>query len=211
MLEFTLFDIKIQIKFLFIAIVTIFLLTDKTGLISISLLSCLLHELGHIISFHLVKVKPRLLSFDITGIRLEQPNKQLPFLIELITLISGSLTNYIIALICQIISPVELLNIILINIMIGTFNLLPLRTFDGGKILFVILSSFFTDIVSYKISIAFDRGTSVLLICLVLLSIYAYEFNLSYIIISLLLIFSISIPCNFRDKLINCYHIKKNK
>ncbi len=194
MIQFNIMGIIVQIKFLFIAIITIFLLTDTTGLGIICLLSCMLHELGHIISFYIVKLKPRLLCFDITGIKLEQPKQQLPFLTELIILSSGCLTNFTIAIILNFIGAN--INIILINIVIGTFNLLPIHTFDGGKILFATLSCFVSDKVAYKISIIIEKTTIILLISLCLFSIFAYELNLSLIIITILLIISLILKSN---------------
>lgn len=195
MFEFTLFNIKIQIKFLFIAIITIFLLTDTSNMAIICLVSCILHEMGHIISFFIFKIKPNLLVFDITGIKLEQPNSQLDFLTEFFILISGSLTNFIIAFIFNLINPTTTFyfSIIYINITIGCFNLLPIASFDGGKIVFAILSHFLSDNLSYKISFAIDRFTNVFLICLCFVSIFAYELNLSYIIMTILLITSLII------------------
>lgn len=191
MLEFKFLDTTIQIKFLFIAIITIFLLTDTTGLSIICLLSCVFHELGHLLSFRLVQIKPKLLCFDITGIKLEQPTTQLPFLTELIILLAGSFTNYTMAFIGYLISPIQNQNLIIINIIIGTFNLLPLSGFDGGKIVFTLLSIFLTDKTAYKISTWLDSITKIILISLCLFSIYAYQFNLSYIIITILLIVSL--------------------
>lgn len=191
MFKFKILGITVQVKFLFIAIVTLFLLTDTTGLAIICLLSCILHELGHIFAFYIAKIKPNLLVFDITGIKLEQPKQQLNFLTELFILSSGSITNYIFALLGYLISPTSNMNFVLMNIIIGTLNLLPLRTFDGGKILFIILSCFFSDKLAYIFSITIDKITIVLLISLCVLSILAYELNFSYIIITLLLFISL--------------------
>lgn len=191
MFEFKISGMTVKVKFLFIAVVTVFLLTDTTGLAVICILCCALHELGHIISFHIAKIKPNSLVFDITGIKLEQPKQQLSFITEFFVLISGSLTNYILALVGYIISPSTNVNFILINIIIGTFNLLPLKTFDGGKILFVVSSCFLDYKQAYKFSFIIDRITTILLISLCLLSILAYELNFTFVIITILLIISL--------------------
>lgn len=146
------------------------------------------HELGHIFTFCLFKLKPNSLTLDITGIKLEQPNVQLSFLTELIILLSGCLTNFILSLIFYLIDKTHYFNIIMINILIGGFNLLPLNQFDGGKITFIILSSIFSDDYSYKISKLSNNLITTILVCLSIFSFFAYELNLSYIVITFLLI-----------------------
>lgn len=191
MLEFELFGTTIRVKFLFIAVVTVLLLTDTSGLAVLYLVSCILHETGHILSFYAMKLTPSLLCFDITGIKLEQPKEQINFVTELFILLSGSMTNYMIALVGYLISPTQNANIIFINIAIGTFNLLPLTGFDGGKVLFVLLSCIFSDKLAYRICYILDNLTKIALICMFLFTIYAYEVELSYGLIVLLLIVSL--------------------
>lgn len=193
MFEFQISGVNVQIKFLFVAVITIFLLTDKTGLGVISLISCCIHESGHLLSFYIAKIKPRLLTFDLTGIKLEQPTQQLPFFIEIFILISGSFANYLTAFILSSFSFSTNLNlaIIMINIIIGSFNLLPIKGFDGGKIVFAVLSSISSDTFAFVVCSILDKITTVLLVSLCFFSIFAYELNLSYIIVTLLLIISL--------------------
>lgn len=189
-LKFKICGITVQIKFLFVAIITIFLLSDTTGLAITVILSCVAHELGHIFTFCLFKLKPHSLVLDITGIKLEQPNTQLSFLTELIILLSGCITNFMLALIFYLINPTQYFNIIMINILIGGFNLLPINQFDGGKIAFILLSSVFSNEYAYKISNFANNLTTTILVCLSIFCFFAYELNLSYIVLTFLLILS---------------------
>ena len=53
-MSFKVFGIEIYVSFYFLAIITIMLYTDKTGLASVMLFAIFLHELGHIFAMILL-------------------------------------------------------------------------------------------------------------------------------------------------------------
>lgn len=141
MLRFRLFGVTIQIEFLFVALVTIFLLVDQSGIATTALLVCLIHELGHILMFFLVGFKPHKICFDVTGICLVKPTASLNYAKEVLVQLAGSTTNFILFAIfshtVNAITPVSIFAVT--NLVVGIFNLLPLKSFDGGKLLEITL------------------------------------------------------------------------
>lgn len=145
MIKFNFYSIEIKIYFGFVAVVTLFLLLDKTGLAIISLLACFTHELGHIITFFLFKKRPRTLSFDIDGIELIHNTNHSSQIQTVIILLSGSILNFVVFVTIFFIQTTILkLNFFAVtNLVVGIFNILPCSNFDGGKLLEILLLKFF--------------------------------------------------------------------
>lgn len=153
MLKFKIGKLDIQIDFMFVAIVSIFLVVDKSGISVIALLACFIHELGHIIMFLLVGYVPQKLSFELTGIRLTKPVQELSRGKELLVQFAGSFTNLaIFFILINTIDKISMLSIFAVtHLVLGLFNLLPIKSFDGGKILEIILSYFINQSTTQKI------------------------------------------------------------
>lgn len=158
MISFEAFGIKIQIQFLFVALVTIFLLADRSGISIIALLACLIHEMGHLIMFCLVGYKPLSLSFEITGIRLTKPIAQLNYWKELLVELAGSFLNFtMFVLLANTTNQISLVSIFAVtHLIVGVFNLVPLKSFDGGKLLEITLLQFCSVITTEYICTAID-------------------------------------------------------
>lgn len=144
MFEINIFKLPVRINFYFVAMVCIFLLTDETGISFMGLLACTIHELGHVLAFAAVGQRPSLLSLEMTGIRLVNPNCTLSRAKEFFVLISGSGLNLLIfMLLC---APAykggEISLFGCIHLVLGLFNLLPVKSFDGGKIFYLAVSAF---------------------------------------------------------------------
>lgn len=137
MIQFNVKHVNIKLKFMFFAVITIFLIVDKQGFTVLTLLASLTHELGHLFALIALGNKPKELVFEIVGIRLVKQNKFISYNKEILILFAGPLTNIIIFFVlyfffkdnyyCNIFS--------LTNLFIGIFNLLPVGNLDGGQIL----------------------------------------------------------------------------
>lgn len=137
MIEFDFLGIKIKIKFMFVALVTLFLIVDKSSISVIALFACIIHELGHLFMFILIGYKPRELAFELTGIRLVKPSASLTYSKEILVQLAGSGTNFaVFILLCGTVDSISKVSIFAVtHLIIGIFNLLPLKSFDGGKLL----------------------------------------------------------------------------
>lgn len=131
MIKFKIFDINFSISFLFLCLVSWFLVYDKHNIALICLFSSLAHELSHILFLILFSVKIKKISFKVFGISIKK-NKELPFLKEFLVLISGCFSNLIFVI---IFSVTKNMYAVLVNIIILFFNFMPISILDGGQIL----------------------------------------------------------------------------
>ena len=118
--------------FFVIALVTICSATQTEKLL-MTLVSCALHELGHLVLMTAFGSSPQEIVVYGGGIRITPDNKQLSKNHDLVVLFAGPAVNFMLCLLsymangggffCQV------------NLLLGTLNLLPFRYFDGGRIL----------------------------------------------------------------------------
>lgn len=168
MIRFKIGGLQIEINFMFVAAVCIFLLLDKSGMSAIALLACFIHELSHIIIFAAVGYTPQKLSLELTGIKLTKPATALSRGKELLVQFAGSGANLLIFfLLINTIDKISIVSLFAVtHLVLGIFNLLPLKSFDGGKILSIILSYFLSMGTTEKICNAVDFiGIFAMLIC----------------------------------------------
>lgn len=123
------------------------LLIDKTGITIVGFIACILHESGHIISYLIIKKRPENISFEATGIALTKPSDLISFKKELFIISAGCFVNFALFLIFYRINPVFSLS----NLTICFFNLLPILSLDGGKIIYTLLCLHLSPYTSEKI------------------------------------------------------------
>ncbi len=142
-MKFKIFGTEIYISFLFAAVITVMLATDRTGLLLPALFAVLLHETGHLFAMWILECNPK-------QIRLIPASVQITTQIttryknDIIVALIGPLTNLVlfIALYINFLAFRNniVLNYALINLLFALFNLLPVSGLDGGTILFCILA-----------------------------------------------------------------------
>lgn len=118
--------------FFVIALVTICSATQMEKLL-MTLVSCALHELGHLVLMTAFGSSPQEIVVYGGGVRITPDNKQLSKNHDLVVLFGGAAVNFALCLLsymangggffCQV------------NFLLGALNLLPFRYFDGGRIL----------------------------------------------------------------------------
>lgn len=191
MIRFYIKDTLIQISFLFVGIITLALLIDTTYTVILGVLSAFIHEVSHIVSFILLGKRPKKLSFEITGILLEKDNICMTIKQELIVLFSGSAVNLIIFVcIFSFKSNNQMLNIFAIsNLILGVMNLLPLDTFDGGKIVNLILSTIANTNIAFKICKFIQTIITIIFFIVYFILVINYSFNFSLLIIAIYLFY----------------------
>lgn len=133
MLSLSLGRMRLQIHFTGIAVITLFLLLDRTGLGSLGLAVCAIHELGHLLAFLLLRRIPACLSLEWNGIRLEEPREGLTSQEWLFVLLSGSGINLLFFFLLTAFGRVGVFAAM--HLVVGLYNLLPLPGLDGGRLL----------------------------------------------------------------------------
>lgn len=194
MIQFNLFGITIRIHFLFVALITLFLLTDDKNVAFLSLLACIIHELAHVIAFIIVSYKPKALDFEITGLRLTASPHKLSVAKELFVQVAGCSMNFILFFaFYNSLEKVSSLSIITVaHLIIGILNILPLKSFDGGKILMLLLIKAVPVNAALKICDVVDIVfLAIVLIIAVVLFVKAKSFTLLLLIFWLIFTFAI--------------------
>lgn len=202
MISFKLFNVQIRIEFMFVGVVTLFLLADKTGISILALIACIIHESGHLIMFFIVGHKPTALAFEITGIRLTKPYTELSYTKELLVQLAGSFTN--LAVFCSLLSSLSSINKIsifaVINLVIGIFNLIPVKSFDGGKIFEMLALKLFTVKTATSICTLIDAACIAVMLFFTIYSFISGNRSITMIIITVYLMLTALLKLNRKQQ-----------
>lgn len=142
-MRFKLFGTEIYVSFLFAAAMAFILATDRTGLALPVFVAAAFHEAGHLFAMWTLECAPKRI-------------KLIPASVQITLSFSGRFRNDIIITLCG-----PLMNLILfltlyinfimfgsnvslqyglVNLLIGLFNLLPLKGLDGGALLYALVA-----------------------------------------------------------------------
>ena len=165
MIIFKFFGIKFKISFLFLSLIAWMFLFDKDSIFLIYFFSTIAHEISHILFLKLFDVKIREISFTAFGFVIKK-EKEVAILQEILILMSGCVANFALILIFLFFKK----NIVvIINLLILVFNMLPFEKLDGGEILNIVLENF----LNFKLSFFICKVMSMLTIfILIFLSLF---------------------------------------
>ena len=171
--------------FLFLIFVYLGLFFDNMGIFKFTLISSILHEAGHIISYCILMKKCPSIDVSVYGFKMRNNVTQQKILVKI--LICGPMVNLIATILTYIYSlntlKFDVLIFALINLSIFIFNSLPIYFLDGGQILYC-LSPFYQR--NYlKISLITITIVSVMLFCFTGLS-WIVLLPLTYIVYNIL-------------------------
>lgn len=122
--------------------------TDDSGVCLITLLAAFLHECGHIAAAYFLRIPLGNLHLDLLGARLEVRGRLLSYGEEWILCIAGPTVSLLFAAAGAIFWNTEpiaarAIQFSCVSLLLGILNLLPIRTFDGGRMLEAFLLFFF--------------------------------------------------------------------
>lgn len=133
-----------KIKIGFFAILLFFSLLLSTPLFSLSsLLAALLHELGHLFAACLLHIPMREFSIGLFGFGLTPKNTLYSYSDEILLCAAGPLTNLLFGFLSLLLlknhaSPF-LLSFTFASFAFAILNLLPIKSFDGGRLVRALL------------------------------------------------------------------------
>lgn len=189
MLVFTVLGIKIELHYSFFLLLCLITLSGYSIFAVASALFSFFHELAHDRVARILGYTPEKISSGLFGGVLHIREGFIKPLDELIIHLSGPFFNLVVAALLygghtffhySWIEPV-----ILANIVLGMFNLMPFYPLDGGKIIALYLAIFLGYSRSNKISRLFSYLFSIFLF---LLGIYLVQYNVLNLLISALAI-----------------------
>lgn len=137
MLSFFVGNNKVSMSFSFSVCITLLALLDRTGLLFISFIAVFLHEMGHFLALKLLRVKKIEISFILASIKIsvnEQMNPKKSAIISIFGPLINLIFSSFVFVDCYYLKHFGAANIILF-----TFNMLPISNLDGGDILKYIL------------------------------------------------------------------------
>ena len=126
---------RIKINIQIFAIIIILILTKQIELYAWLMLFTLIHELSHMFTGLILKLKPKTLEIQPFGIGIIFESFENTEKNKIIIAIAGPLMNIIIAIIFGFINIKSQYIIINANILLAIFNLIPIYPLDGGRIL----------------------------------------------------------------------------
>ncbi len=136
---------KVKIGF-FSVMLFLSLLLSHSFFALAAFLSVLIHELAHIAAAKLLKIRLTECKIGIYGAGLSPDSKQFSYKDEIFLCFAGPVSNYIsILLLLPLYLYLKndfLLYFLLSSLILGTLNILPIKSFDGGRILYSILCIF---------------------------------------------------------------------
>ena len=113
---------------------------DRQGLFLIGLMSCVLHECGHLAVLHILRKPIRKIRLTVSGAEICMVHG-LSYGEELAAAAMGPAVNIFLAgLLCHVPGMEAAAGM---NLILGCFNLLPMESLDGGRILHSVLSILF--------------------------------------------------------------------
>lgn len=141
MINFKLFNLKINIKLSFFIVAGILIFLDFRKEFLMIFFTVTIHELSHVIVARLFGLKTDRIIItplgeiaEITNLSMACKNKRI------LIILAGPAINFIIALVLLLADETSFYTFARINLCIACFNLLPVYPLDGGRLLQAVLS-----------------------------------------------------------------------
>lgn len=145
-MKFKLLNTEIYISFLFVAVITVMLATDKTGLALPVILAVAIHEVGHLFAMWLLESAPKSIRLIPASVQITRSING-KYKNDILIAVSGPVVNLVLFVTLYlnflVFKNETVLYYSLINLIVGVFNLLPVTGLDGGTALFSLLAKKF--------------------------------------------------------------------
>ncbi len=140
MIKFLVLNVPIYLSYSFVFVLSLLSIIDKTGYLTASMFSVLIHEFGHILALKHYRIKINSLDFSLGRIRINAP-MLLVGRKKIFVSLSGPLINLLLSLLIFLKSN-YLKAFGVCNLLVAIFNLIPAKGLDGGDILYCLLKPF---------------------------------------------------------------------
>lgn len=135
------FKTIISVEFSFLAVIALLGLSESSACIYMSLASCILHEIGHLLALFSFGVGVKKIVLYGAGIKIVRDFSLVENKKEAIILLSGPLMNILAFCVFYLFKGENFKVFAVMNLATALFNLLPIKALDGGQLLFLIFDS----------------------------------------------------------------------
>ena len=137
-----------------LCMLALLLLRDASGICAAALLAAALHECGHFLAARCLRIPLRALRIDSLGARLEVAGRMLSFGEEWILCAAGPFASLLVAALASPFWSGSYFAALFscASLLLGLLNLLPIATFDGGRMLECILLRFFSLALTHRVT-----------------------------------------------------------
>ncbi len=181
-MSFRLGRTKLFVGYEVVAAITAVLILDRENRIICCILAALLHELGHLLLMRRFHVPVRAVSLRLFDVLIEA-DAPADFRADVWITLGGVSMNFL----CAALSAPFSRNLLLANLALGCFNLLPVMSLDGGHLLYLLLSRRFLP----KTCVIIQKSVTLLLLVPLMtagiLMLFRSGYNYSLLAISLYL------------------------
>lgn len=121
------------------------MLLQDTRYTAYGLYACMVHEFGHLLLMQALGIKTESLQFYAAGIKLRMKDSRiLSFRKELLILFGGCAINFAVFCVFWALSGknTQMMIFAAVNLLIGLFNLMPIKGFDGERISNLLIERF---------------------------------------------------------------------
>lgn len=188
-MKLTVKNITIYIGVPFLASAAFFLAGDMRKNYICALIFSFLHEAGHLLPMLFFGKKPDSVSLGLMGIKIEKNECSLSCKEECITALCGPLVNLIFAAVFAL-YDIESIPFA-VNAGLFLINILPVKTLDGGRIIYYLCLMKADEIKAKKILLFSELLTVVFFISVLILSLVTGFVNTSFVMFSVLLVITV--------------------
>lgn len=135
------FKTIISVEFSFLAVIALLGLSESSACIYMSLASCILHEIGHLLALFSFGVGVKKIVLYGAGIKIVRDFSLVENKKEAVILLSGPLMNILAFAVFYLFNGENFKVFAVMNLATALFNLLPIKALDGGQLLFLIFDS----------------------------------------------------------------------
>lgn len=135
------FKTIISVEFSFLAVIALLGLSESSACIYMSLASCILHEIGHLLALFSFGVGVKKIVLYGAGIKIVRDFSLVENKKEAVILLSGPLMNILAFCVFYMFNGENFKVFAVMNLATALFNLLPIKALDGGQLLFLIFDS----------------------------------------------------------------------
>ncbi len=139
MIAFKIFDVRCRLSFPAVMLFTLsVIISPKGSMISLCIFSTIFHELGHLLMIYRISGKPKSISVNLSDIAIQSNTSRINKNQELLIDIAGPAVNFALSSVSIILYVLLdfffLKDFCLCSLFLGMFNMVPLKSLDGGNI-----------------------------------------------------------------------------